>query len=113
MTRNSPCHAAALVALLLAAGWSAPTSCASDLVEVLPLTKEIVMLHFDDGSVQHHKHGEPRSQAKVIADPLDVKKAALPATYKIVSRTMRLTKMPNRQPMSDAKPKEPISLVCR
>ncbi|GAB4452613.1 MAG: hypothetical protein OHK0029_03840 [Armatimonadaceae bacterium] len=58
---------------------------ASDLVSVQPLTDRIVMLHFDDGYVQHHKRGEPRSAEKVITDPLDVAAASKANTYRVSS----------------------------
>jgi hypothetical protein len=58
---------------------------ASDLIAVQPLTGSIIMLHFDDGYVIHHKRGEPRTQEKVIVDPLDVKAASNTASYAIVS----------------------------
>ena len=72
-----------LTLMLLAA---APTARASDLVEALPLTDRIVMLHFDDGRVEHHRRGEPRSAEKVVADPLDAGLASKPATYALTSR---------------------------
>ncbi|MES2464338.1 MAG: glycoside hydrolase family 9 protein [Armatimonadota bacterium] len=58
---------------------------ASDLVSVQPLTERILLLHFDDGRVEHHKRGAPRSDEKVIVDPLDTRAATRPATYGIVS----------------------------
>ncbi|HVK05757.1 MAG TPA: cellulase N-terminal Ig-like domain-containing protein, partial [Armatimonadaceae bacterium] len=58
---------------------------ASDLVSVRPLTERILMLHFDDGRVEHHRRGTPRSAEKVIVDPLDTAAAARPATYAVVS----------------------------
>ncbi|MBM3495039.1 MAG: hypothetical protein FJX72_12080 [Armatimonadetes bacterium] len=56
---------------------------ASDIVSVQPLTAQIVMLHFDDGHVVHHKRGEPRSQEQVVVNPLDVDAATKPQTYAI------------------------------
>ncbi|HVF84720.1 MAG TPA: glycoside hydrolase family 9 protein [Abditibacteriaceae bacterium] len=73
-----------ITAVLLSAMAASPSR-ASDLVEVLPLTKDVLMLHFDDGYVQHHKRGEPRSQETVITNPLNVQIASQSATYKISS----------------------------
>lgn len=72
--------ALALISAALAVG---PVG-ASDLVGVQPLTDAIVMLHFDDGYVIHHKRGEPRSQEQVVVNPLDVAAATKLATYTVV-----------------------------
>ncbi|CAN5522119.1 hypothetical protein BH11ARM2_BH11ARM2_23720 [soil metagenome] len=58
---------------------------ASDLVEVSPLTDRAILLHFDDGSVIHHKRGQKRGDEIVVTDPLDVGAASKPASYRIVS----------------------------
>ncbi len=58
---------------------------AADLVAMQPLTDRIVMLHFDDGYVEHHKKGQPRSAEKVVTVPLDVSRAARPASYAVSS----------------------------
>lgn len=58
---------------------------ASDLVSVQPLTDQILMLHFDDGRVEHHKRGTPRSDEKVIVDPLNTAVATQLATYAVIS----------------------------
>jgi hypothetical protein len=63
----------------------APSATASDLVEVQPLTDRIVMLHLNDGYVQHHLRGQPRSEEKVITDPLDIAAASRPERYSILS----------------------------
>ncbi len=43
------------------------------------------MLHFDDGYVIHHKRGEPRTQEKVVVNPLDAGTASNPRTYAVQS----------------------------
>ena len=58
---------------------------ASELVDLQPLTERILMLHFNDGRVQHHQRGEPRSAEKVFTDPLDVVAAARPESYNVTS----------------------------
>jgi len=58
---------------------------ASDLVEIQPLTDRIVMLHFNDGYVQHHQRGQPRSEEKVLVDPLDVDAASRAQDYAVTS----------------------------
>src|SRR5664279_4586005 len=85
---------AAISALL---PWLTPTAAASDLVDLQPLTERILMLHFNDGHVQHHQRGEPRSAEKVFTDPLDVVAASRPETYAITSTddpAYRETKLP-------------------
>ena len=58
---------------------------AAELVEVLPLTDDVLWLHFDEGHVDHHKRGEPRSEETVHIQPLDVDAASRPANYKLTS----------------------------
>lgn len=58
---------------------------AAELVEVLPLTDRVVMLHFDEGRVIHHDRGQARSDEKVIADPLDIAAASKASAYAIRS----------------------------
>lgn len=70
---------------------SATTSLfASDVLEVLPLTDRILMVHFDDGAVVHHKLGENRNSDKLICSPLDVAKAGQASSY-----TLKSTDDPN------------------
>lgn len=59
----------------------------SDLVEVSPLTDRIVLLHFKDGYVVHHKLGQKRSDERVITDPLDIQTATQRTNYRISSLT--------------------------
>jgi hypothetical protein len=73
--------------LLLALLLLPALSHASDLVDASPLTDRIVLLHFKDGHVVHHKLGQKRSDEKVVTDPLDVKAASQAATYRISSLT--------------------------
>ena len=75
--------AAALAAGII--GFVITRATASGLVEIQPLTDHIVMLHFNDGHVQHHQRGQPRSDEKVIVDPLDVEAAARAASYAVTS----------------------------
>ena len=57
----------------------------ADLVSASPLTDRVLLLHFDDGHVEHHKRGEPRSAEKVVVSPLDVAAATRPDRYRIAS----------------------------
>ena len=50
-----------------------------------PLTDRILMVHFQDGYVVHHKKGQKRTDEKVVAKPLDVELAAKPASYLLSS----------------------------
>ncbi len=58
---------------------------ASDIVEVLPLTDKILMVHFDDGYVEHHKAGQNGSNDKVFADPLNLNNAMAACSYFLFS----------------------------
>jgi hypothetical protein len=58
---------------------------ASDIVEVLPLTRDIVMLHFYDGYALYHKNGQPRSNEWVVGVPLNVAQAQIAGNYLIYS----------------------------
>ncbi len=55
------------------------------LVEVLPLVDRVLMLHFDEGHVVHHKRGQPRTDERVVARPLDTAAAGRPESYRITS----------------------------
>lgn len=58
---------------------------ASDIVEVLPLTNKILMLHFDDGYAVYHKKGESRSNEKVVVEMLNTTEAVKPINYVLKS----------------------------
>ena len=75
----------ALAAIASLLPWMTPPAAASELVDLQPLTERILMLHFNDGHVQHHQRGEPRSAEKVFTDPLDVVAASRPETYTVAS----------------------------
>lgn len=57
----------------------------AEVVEVLPLTDGIVMIHLREGHVIHHQDGQARSDEKVIISPLDTTAASQAGTYQIVS----------------------------
>jgi len=57
----------------------------SDLVEVLPLTNQILMLHFDDGYAVYHKKGQQRSQESVVVELLNTTEAVKPVNYLLKS----------------------------
>ncbi len=75
------CRGAAMVGIVLLANLAQ----ASEVVEVLPLTDRILMLHFDDGYVVHHQRGAPRADEKVFVNPLDTAAASEPQNYRITS----------------------------
>jgi endoglucanase len=58
---------------------------ATDVAEVLPLTSRWLMVHVDEGHVEHHKKGQKRNQEKTIATPLDAAKADDLKTWTITS----------------------------
>ena len=55
------------------------------LVEVLPLVDRVLLLHFDEGHVVHHERGQPRSDERVVAGPLDTVAATRPGSYRVTS----------------------------
>lgn len=75
------CYLPALCGALLVAGRTE----ASELVEVLPLTDQILMVHFDDGSVTLASLGQETHADIVTVAPLDRTAAANPASYSISS----------------------------
>lgn len=58
---------------------------ASDWIGLSVLTDRIIVLHFDDGYVQHNGYRQPSTATVVIGSPLNVGKAALAASYQITS----------------------------
>lgn len=82
LLRHLLCVACALLLTALAR-----LTFASDVVEVLPLTDRILLVHFDDGTVQIHKLGEPRDHDTVQVDPLDTAAAQNKGTYTLASTT--------------------------
>ena len=72
----------ALTCLALCFCWSAY---GAELVEVLPLTDRILMLHFNEGHVIHHQRGQSRSDEKVVISPLDTEAASRLSTYAVTS----------------------------
>lgn len=77
---NGICKASLLLLLALARA-----AHASDILDCGPLTDRIVLVHFKDGYVIHHKRGEARTHETVITDPLDTAAAENPASYTIES----------------------------
>jgi endoglucanase len=61
------------------------TASATDVKEVLPLTKNILVVHFDDGYVIHHTKGQQRVNESVVTNPLNIANALLLAAYSISS----------------------------
>jgi MYXO-CTERM domain-containing protein len=75
-------------ATLLAVSATLATSAAhaSDIVEVLPLTDHILMVHFDDGSVTLAANGQdPHSGDRVMVAPLDTTRASTASSYQLSS----------------------------
>ncbi|NJO02396.1 MAG: hypothetical protein HC880_12545, partial [Bacteroidia bacterium] len=71
--------------ILLGLIFYTPVLWASDVVEVLPLTNQILMLRFDDGYVRHHTRGERRDNEWAVINPLNLTAADLLNSYSIVS----------------------------
>jgi len=75
-----------LIVILLSTCVSAEAQ-SSQLIDVLPLTDQILMIRFDDGYVDHHDQGQLPQEDKVIADTLDAQAASLASSYGIISTT--------------------------
>ena len=58
---------------------------ASDIVEVIPLTNKILMVHFDDGYAVYHKKGQTRSNERVVVELLNTTEAVKPLNYSLKS----------------------------
>jgi hypothetical protein len=58
---------------------------ASDIIEVLPLTRDVIMIHFYDGYGIYHKKGQPRNSDRVVLVPLNVSIAQQKNNYRISS----------------------------
>lgn len=68
-----------LMALFLATAAALP---AMDLVEVLPLTDQIVMVHVRDGHAVHHQKGQKRGDGEaIVGTPLDTTAAVVPTAW--------------------------------
>ncbi|WP_404420440.1 chitobiase/beta-hexosaminidase C-terminal domain-containing protein [Nibricoccus sp. IMCC34717] len=72
--------------IALAAAFAAVTAVASEIKEVLPLTNKIVVVHFDDGSVRHHRAGESRENEWFVnRSPLNTAAATTPGSWSLTS----------------------------
>src|SRR5512137_516204 len=58
---------------------------AATVLEVLPLTDRIVLVHFDEGRVVHSQLGQPWGQETVQVSLLDVTAASRTNSYQITS----------------------------
>jgi endoglucanase len=57
----------------------------SNIVEILPLTNKIIVVHFDDGYIQHHTSGQPRNADYAVVSPLNTILASQLNSYFISS----------------------------
>lgn len=64
---------------------AATASFAADIVAVRPLTDRILMVRFDEGSIQYHGKGQKRTEDIVNIVPLDTERAINPAAYTLDS----------------------------
>jgi hypothetical protein len=71
--------------LLALAASAASLGSAAELVSVRPLTDRILLVHFDEGRVEYHRRGQPRSADTVHISPLDVAAASLTRNYTLAS----------------------------
>lgn len=72
--------------LIVFALWSVSSALnASDIVEVLPLTDQIIMIHFDDGYAVYHQAGQARSNERVVVELLNASEAVKPSSYLLKS----------------------------
>jgi endoglucanase len=73
------------VLLLAVSLFFVETASATDVVDVKPLTARILVIHFDDGYVAHHKRGQERTHEFVFADLLNLSSARSSSSYKVIS----------------------------
>ena len=71
--------------ILLFMAFPLTSTLASDVVEVHPLTNQIIMVHFDDGYVDYHDLGEKREDDQLFHVPLNVGLADQLNSYTISS----------------------------
>ncbi len=55
----------------------------SELVEALPVTDKVIMLHFDDGRIEYHGYHQTDRDDKTIAMALDVNKTKEPTAFTV------------------------------
>ena len=58
---------------------------ATDVAEVEPLTDRWLMVHINDGHVEHSQKGQPRNHERVVATPLDTARADKAQTWSVTS----------------------------
>lgn len=61
------------------------TGRASSILEVTPLTGQIILVHFKDGHVVHSVAGQAYGEEKVVNAPLDTAAAVLGSNYRVTS----------------------------
>jgi hypothetical protein len=71
-----------LFALALSA---AQATTGPEVVECLPLTESILMIHLNEGKVIYHQAGQKRSDDRVIVNPLNSERAHNASNYRITS----------------------------
>jgi len=59
---------------------------AQQWIDLQPLTSEWLMVHIDEGTVEHHKKGQSRSDEVLLSRPLDTDRASDARNYEIVSQ---------------------------
>ncbi len=73
------------ISSLLIACWSPAVDNGPELVDIGPITDQIILVHLNEGHVVHHGLGQKRSDEKVIIAPLDIAAASDPSSYRITS----------------------------
>ena len=58
---------------------------AATVVEVVPLTDQMVIVRVLDGAVRHSANGQPFGDESVVTSPLNIIQATNPASYQISS----------------------------
>ena len=58
---------------------------ATEVLEVLPVTRSVLLVHFDDGYVQHHQAGQKKTDDKVFIIPVDERQLMIPQHYLVSS----------------------------
>jgi len=61
------------------------TTYASDLVEIIPLTPNVIALHFNDGYADNRGYHSENGDTRIFSDPLNLYRATHPYSYRILS----------------------------
>ncbi len=83
---------------------------ASNIVEVVPISNQILLVHFDDGLAIHHQLGQSRNNESIVDNPLNIADADNRINYLLSSSTHVFYTIP-RQPDSLGRKTKPTEFT--